>query len=203
MTKRFSWLSLTLCVVVALFVGGLFGWFVRGGWTAAWVAATGTWAGALGTVAAILWAVHSFRLERHAEGLERQQAVQAARDLEERTADQVAFTCLGAGGYGGDEGMVSGVRLVVTNATTVPVEVLSVSLDEAEILRKLRSSQLVGAGNTWDLVSGINPALKGDEALQLGTVPMPYRSEVTYRINGVSWVRTPSEKPRRLDPLPT
>lgn len=53
-------------------IGSSVGWFARGNWTAAWVAAAGTWIGALGTIGAILWAVWTFSHQVSKETVEAQ-----------------------------------------------------------------------------------------------------------------------------------
>ncbi|WP_156045592.1 MULTISPECIES: hypothetical protein [Actinomycetes] len=57
MTKRSYWLSVIAIAAVSVAIGGLFGWFVRGGWTPEWVSAAGVWVGAAGTICAVVAAL--------------------------------------------------------------------------------------------------------------------------------------------------
>ncbi|UKO91064.1 hypothetical protein IHQ52_18980 [Gordonia amicalis] len=57
MTRRWFWVCVGAAAAGGLLAGGLFGWFVRGGWTSQWVAASGAWVGAIGTILAVATAL--------------------------------------------------------------------------------------------------------------------------------------------------
>lgn len=199
MTKRTFWLSVAAAAAIALVVGGLFGWFVRGGWTADWVGAAGTWIGSLATVATIGWAVLAFRHDRRSER-EQAAARQEQQDLREaRAADQVIFECRGSG----RSGQAMTVRVTITNGTSTPIEVRGVEVVEpAADFRQtfLRAPFVVGSGGTWSSQTNnrrIEVRYPDDYDVD-HRVELP-RSVLHYRIDGNSWRREPGRFPERSD----
>ena len=187
-------IALVVLAGVAIFVlGSSVGWFVRGNWTAEWVAATGTWIGALGTIGAILWAAHTFRHQQDAELLARDQAEVDRRHQERLKAAQVYVTCRGGAGSGGN---MTSMHLGLSNGTAQNVELLQFEVQGVRF-QEVLDLPLIVAFDGWTRLMPVDP-FHVDQSELSGRPFTSRHVTARYRVDGVEWERSPDEDPRRV-----
>lgn len=195
--RKSPWTAIAATAIFAGIAGGLFGWFVRGNFTAPWVAAAGSWVGALGTIGAILWAAHTFRLEQKTEARKQTNERTEAARRQLQDASQVVFSCYGGGGYGGN--MMQNVHLEVVNGAKDSIVLTHTWVDGAVFKAEpFDVNRMVTPGETWKVLVDLKEPIEVDSR-ELGRRPLRTRqSSITYRLDGNTWKTTPGGEPVRI-----
>lgn len=165
-------------------IGSSVGWFARGNWTAAWVAAAETWIGALGTIGAILWAVWTFSLQISKETVEAQKRLRHEGERARLVSVEMQSSLSG--------GVIQRTVVQVQNLSERLVSVEAINFDPSVVAKSGR-----GSGKKVDLPPDGQPLKVAFLVSEYPAEPKSLGLVVRYTLDGVTWKRPPDADPVR------